>query len=204
MQADFWWAFFAHFYLPARIRIIVKLNNLHEDVLMKSALFRSASFFPYAQRLLLLFCFVISGMALGVLLSCKTAVPQGLLTGIFAPVTFWGSMGVSLFPFLVSLIAIYFLKPWGLYPVCFFRAFSFGFVNCLVANAFSTGGNLLRPLLLFTDTVSFFLLCFLWIGSCSDRKASVRSISLVYFLGAIFLALADAYYISPFWASTLF
>lgn len=94
-------------------------------------------------------------------------------------------------PFLLTCVS-WVLDPVFLFPICYGRAFLFGFVHTLFFISFGSAGWLLRWLFLFSDGLSLPLFYFLL-----SRKLKRRSVGVLLPLLVILIGMVDFYLILP-------
>ena len=111
---------------------------------------------------------------------------------------------VLLLPFLISAFAVSISKPWLIIPVCFVKAFSFGFQVGGIAAAFGNAGWLARILLLFSASCSVPVLYWFWLRHFSGRCRSAVWRDFGICAGIILLiGILDSGFISPYLASII-
>lgn len=104
----------------------------------------------------------------------------------------------ALLPLLSSLFAGLFLNHLWVYPICFFRGVSYGFISCGVFSAFSAAGWMIRWLLLFSGTVCNVLLFLIWIGFLIGKKRNLFPLRLAPLFGVlVFTVYFDCSYVAP-------
>jgi len=141
--------------------------------------------------------FFLWGLVCGVS-ACRGCGPEfaALMRGLpWEAVSIVGLILCLLFPFLISF-ASWVLDPVLLFPICFCRAFLFGFVHFGLFLSLGDGGWLLRWLVLFSDSISLPLLYCFW-----HRRLSGRSLTFLCCLALtallIFIGTVDFYLILP-------
>lgn len=105
---------------------------------------------------------------------------------------------LQLLPLLISAIAVYFSMPLLIYPLCAFKAVSFGFILGCLGISFGSAGWLIRLLYLFTDTIMTPLLLWYWFKHISGAKLSVYRDNKLLFSAFSFAAVLEYFMISPF------
>jgi len=150
---------------------------------------RSARFLAFC-----FFCGLTGGVLAAVRLdSCNFSLMRGIGSD---PSSIVGLMILLLIPFLISLSAFW-IDPIFLFPICFVRAFLFGFVHLCLLGCYPMGGHWIRWLLLFSDILSLPVLYFFWY-----RRALGYPVSLIGTAGlAVFLCgigIFDFYLVMPF------
>lgn len=141
--------------------------------------------------------FFLWGLLCGVI-ACRGCGPEfaALMRGLpFGTVSIVGLILCLLFPFLLSF-ASWVLDPALLFPICFCRAFLFGFVHFSLSFFHGSGGWLLHWLVLFSDSLSLPLLYCFWYRRLLNRQLSIRHgfvlMALVTVIGTV-----DFYLIEP-------
>ncbi len=120
-----------------------------------------------------------------------------------APVSIFGLLAATFFPFLLSAIAVYFSKSWLLYPICFFKAFCFGTCATAVAQAFGSAGWLVQPMLLFSDCCTLPLLCLFWLRHVSGQRRLPGAEFLLVASLLLLIGCIDYRLVSPFLAELM-
>lgn len=109
-----------------------------------------------------------------------------------------GLLCVTLLPFLLSAIAVFYSMPQLIFPICCLKGFLFSFVSVGVMQSFGSAGWLLRGLLLFSESTTMPLLYWYWTYCLSDRQRKC-GYQMMYVLALSFLtASMDYRFISPF------
>ncbi len=109
-----------------------------------------------------------------------------------------------LVPFLISAIAVYFSQTWLIFPICFFKSFSFAFIAACVTIAFSSSGWLVRSLLLFTDILSAPVVLGYWLRLVkTPANKAFQDSAVCAAICAIFCSL-DYFVVSPFLAGLIY
>ena len=145
-------------------------------------------------------CSWIMGLGFGVLLfrysdSSILSLMRAAVSSRFSIVSLLFSL---LLPFLFSVFAVYISCPGLLYPVCFFKAVTFGYVSCALFSAFPGCGWLVRSMYLFADQIGVMLLFMYWQRHISCfRRFSLTGCG-AYIALIVLAAGVDFYWISPF------
>lgn len=104
---------------------------------------------------------------------------------------------VPCFPFLISAIAVYFSHFPLLYLCAASKMFCFGFALCMVSRSFAGAGLLVCILLLFTDILTFPILCvFQWFGFGIGKRRYFRS-AVLCLLWFVIVCTVDYLWIMP-------
>ena len=101
-------------------------------------------------------------------------------------------IAVSYIPFLFSAFAVSMGLLWLLYPICFLKAFCFGFVSTAVCISFGSAGWLMRLLLMFSDIFSLPLLFLYSLRHISD--VSKFSFSEFLIIASVFMLIGSVDY----------
>lgn len=152
---------------------------------------------------LLAFCW-IGSILLGIYLGSDASVFNALMYRAFcSPVSIVGLVSVLLLPFLFSAFAVYIARPSLLLAVCVWKGFSFSFLSVGLLRIFSSGGWLLRQLLMFSSLCQLSVLYWFWIHHISgERKFSLgKAVAVVALF--VLIGCADYCCISPFLASII-
>ena len=103
----------------------------------------------------LLPAFWLGGLCIGFFLySSACADYFSLMRGEFS-VSIVGILLSSVFPILISAVAVLIHKPWILLGFAFFKACLFGLVSIVLLQCFGEGGWLVRRFLMFHELCSF-------------------------------------------------
>lgn len=142
-------------------------------------------------------CF-LSGFLIGVLYAFVIETDLPLMHSVFAcSVSIVCSLGILLFPFLLSVVIIYFFDSSLLYLLCFSKALVFAFVSVRIIVSFSGGGWLLRILFMFSDIFTMPVLYFLWQRHLSEKTTLQMVDAIALFLLIIAIIFLDRYFIFP-------
>lgn len=98
-------------------------------------------------------------------------------------------------PFLISMAAS-FLDAGFLFPICWCKAFLFGFFHIGVFSSFGSSGWLLRWMMLFSDCAAFPVLCWFWLRLIQNPDSVFRDF-LLCTAAVIVIGFLDFYIISP-------
>ena len=112
-------------------------------------------------------------------------------------------LAVTVLPFLLSAFAVFFSRQWLIFPLCFGKAFSFGFCAYAVCGAFPGAGWLIRFLLLFSDQCFIPVLFWFWIRHIGGQKRNLRWDTAVCLGVAAVVGSLDQWLISPFLAALI-
>ena len=102
-----------------------------------------------------------------------------------------------LLPFLFSALAVYISCTGLLYPICFAKALSFGYISCGVFAAFPGSGWLVHGLLMFSNQICVILLFLYWQRHISGFRRFYMGSFIVYMVVICAAAYTDAVYIAP-------
>ena len=121
----------------------------------------------------------------------------------YSPATIVSLLCSVLLPVLILIFAAATDMDILLYPVLFFRAFSFAFLSTGVLIEFPDAGWLIRSLLLFSGMLVNPMLLFLlgW-QSCNGKRLSASAVAMSLAYAGVIMA-ADYMYISPFLADVM-
>lgn len=114
-----------------------------------------------------------------------------------------GLVCVLLIPLLLSVLAVYFSIPAAILPICFFKAFAFGYCSCGILLSFRSAGWLVRLLLLFSDSLMLMPLLWLWLCHIKGSRIRLKRNTMVCLLTALAIGAVDYMYISPLLALLL-
>ena len=122
--------------------------------------------------LALAFCWCL-GFGFGVVLFLYAGTPGVSLMRriICGSVSIVSLIGIGLLPFLFTAFAVFLSELRLLFLICICKACLFAFVSMGICLAFSSAGWMMRPLLLFYDSILCALLYFLWYRLLTGRKA---------------------------------
>lgn len=122
-------------------------------------------------------------------------------TAMISRVSIVSLFAVMLLPLLFTAYAVWSGRLWLVIPVAFCKAVSFGFLGASVMCVQGNSGWLLRLLFLFSDSLTFPILCWFWVRAL-DRRGIYRDMSVVcsLILGIVIL---DCQFISPFLVNLL-
>lgn len=150
---------------------------------------------------LLLASFWCAGLFFGIYGYLTAGTPflswmRGVVPG---SVSIVGLLGITVFPFLISALAVFFSTPWLLLLVCFCKAFLFSFVSLGIWQAFGSAGWLARLLWMFSDCIGIPLLYGFWLRHLSGDRAVGGLETGCYLAAFVLLGSVDYRIISPFW-----
>jgi len=117
---------------------------------------------------------------------------------------FFALLLCNVLPFLFSGICCYLGFPGLLFLICFGKAFSFGFVSCLIFAAYSPSGWLIRLLAMFSDLGSTVLLFLLWLRLLPGRSVLTPRQAAALFFTLLSIVCTDYLFISPLLQRLLF
>lgn len=156
------------------------------------------------RRIFLALCFY-GGLLLGAVLATQAeeSFISWMRTVQVQRVSIVSLLGAAFLPFLISAYAVLISQVWLLFPVCFLKAFSFGFCVAGVSYVFGSAGWLVCGLLLFTDLCTMPMLLFFWLrhidGAHRPQLAeSALTASLLFLAGSL-----DHCLITPFLAEII-
>ena len=110
---------------------------------------------------------------------------------------------VTLLPFLLSVIAIYFSRPYLIPVISFIHAFTFGYCVCGIAVAFGSAGWLVRWLMLFSAGCSSPIIYWFWLRHISGTAKSLWTDFALCAVVILFITSLDYRIISPFLANLI-
>ena len=155
---------------------------------------------------ILAFCW-ISGLFCGMTVYClETETFASLMRScIYEAVSISGLLYVNVFPFLLSVFAVFLAAPAMLVPVCFGKAFLTGLVSLGIMDLFDSAGWLCRGLFLFSNCAVLPVLYLYWIRSVQDRTPRPSGTGRAFLAAVAVLGICslDFCIISPFWASLI-
>lgn len=126
----------------------------------------------------------------------RTLVSSLIHTIVCCRASITGLISVLILPLVISAMAI--SVPLFLYPICFFKAFSYGFCLYSVTFVFGDAGWLFATLLLFSDSVMIVLLNWLWCRHIVVNKNTSGQDFARCTIAATLIALMDYFLISPY------
>lgn len=159
--------------------------------------------FPTTQRrfTISLFCALwISGLLTGSLLFLNSqSLDFTLMRGaLLRPVSIVSSMIVTVFPFLISAIAVSFSSPRLLCVFAFFKGLLVSFSALVVSAAFGTAGWLMRCMVMFSDFWSLIWLMAFWLRTVAGQGDTSMRGAARYLLPALAGTFAVVFWLSPF------
>lgn len=119
------------------------------------------------------------------------------------PAGFTGLLAVFFLPLLLTIVALHFDWIWLIYLLAASKAFTLGFNSFMLLHAFGQGAWLARHFLLFSDTISSFLLLSLWFISFSKKGRQLHTYHLAYAIISLLTIIIDLYLISPFFSEVV-
>lgn len=151
------------------------------------------------RRMILALCYC-AGLAAGAFaaVQAEESLVSWMRTVQLQRVSIVSLLVVALLPFLISAAAVLIAQVRLFYPVCFLKAFSFGFCAGGVYLVFGSAGWLVCGLLLFTDLCSMPLLYLFWQRYIDGSRRlaltdAVLPASLLFLIGSL-----DHCIITPF------
>ena len=148
----------------------------------------------HRRALMIVFCWCV-GLFAGVLFADINSLffLPWMRSAVMLPVSIVG-LFVSIF---LPLITLFIRRLWLILFVCFYKAFSFGFICTLLGYIFRGSAWLICPLFLFSDCVSLFVLMDFWLRTWkSSERLSMQA--YVRFLICLLASGIDYLFISPF------
>lgn len=115
-----------------------------------------------------------------------------------AGVSIVGLLPVLFLPFLFAAFAVFLLQRWLLYPICFCKAYAFGFVATSVAISYGSAGLLVCCLLLFSDICLMPLLVWLCLRHIRRSTNYLRRDLVICSVCIVAVGCTDCFVISPF------
>lgn len=139
--------------------------------------------------------FILAG---GIVASLHLECLPGLFHSVHVGYWYLSAFFPTILPFLFSAFAAYFSKPKLMLPVCFWKAFCFGFCGFGISLVYGQCSWLMRLLLMFSDLCSLPILLFYWLRyafgkRCPDWCVNVSALSLLLIITTV-----DYCFISPF------
>ncbi len=116
----------------------------------------------------------------------------------YSRVSIAGLAAVLVFPLTISAVAVYLNVPVFLFPICFLKAFSFGYCLYSISVAFGDAGWLVRVLLLFSDSCMMVPLLWFWCRHQGRKRKSIKRDLTVCTSFAALIGVTDYYLISPY------
>lgn len=151
---------------------------------------------------LTLACILLFGYLIGTFLAIETLVNFYTLmrSAANSPVSIVGSLISAFLPFLLAFATVHYKKPALLLLILFCKAIVFSHCSMCCYLAFGSGGWLVRLLLLFSEILIFPVLCRFAILYIGQPKHLRRCDVLICTAAAIFVAIINFYFISPYLA----
>lgn len=142
------------------------------------------------------------GYFIGTLLAAETpSAFSSLIRGAAkSPVSMVGSFVYVFSPLVLAFAAVHYRKPAFLFLICFSKAVLFAHCSFCCCLTFSSGGWLVRLLLLFSDIMMFPVLCRFTMCYLGQPKPLSRRDVLFCTGTAAFVAIVNFCFISPFLA----
>lgn len=152
------------------------------------------------STLILSFCWFL-GLCCGVFSArAASSVVRPMIADAVAQIPYlWGIVTADMFPFLLSAFGVSFSGSY-LFPISFFKAFSFGFCAAGAGLIYGNGGWLIRILFLFSDIVLIPILFVYWIRCLSGHDRARRDLIICLVISLI-VGMTDRFLISPFLVS---
>ena len=151
------------------------------------------------RRIFLALCYC-AGLLMGSIVAAQAqeSIASWMRTAEFQRVSIVSLLSVTCLHFLISAAAVLIAQVRLFYPVCFLKAFSFGFCAGGVYLVFGSAGWLVCGLLLFTDLCSMPLLYLFWQRYIDGSRRlvltdAVLPASLLFLIGSL-----DHCIITPF------
>lgn len=154
----------------------------------------------FRYRMAILAFFWIVGLLCGVFFASavKDFVFPQMRSFAYVRVSIAGLVAVLAFPLAISAVAVYLNVPVFLFPICFFKAFSFGCCLYSISVAFGDAGWLVRLLLLFSDSCMIVPLLWFWCRHQTGKRASIKRDLAVCTSFAALIGVTDYYLVSPY------
>lgn len=124
-------------------------------------------------------------------------------TVAYSRVSIVGLAAVLVFPLAISAATVYLTVPAFLFPICFFKAFSFGCCLYSVSVAFGSAGWLVRVLLLFSDSCMMVPLLWFWCRHQAGNRDLIKQDLVVCASCAALIGATDYFLISPYLAELM-
>ena len=151
-------------------------------------------------ELFLLAFFSCCGAVLGVAVSYSSEPSISLMMRMAASshVSILGLMLSAILPFLITVVAYCFSKPYLLFPISFFKSFSYTLAMCCVRVGFLQAGWLVCMLLLFSDTAAIVVLYWYWIRNIHGFRSSALTDMLFCIAVTLTVTVIDYVWVFPF------
>ena len=117
---------------------------------------------------------------------------------IYDPVSIVSLLLVHTFPLFIAALAVFSSRWQLLYPLCFFKAFSFSYCACGLSWAFSSGGWLIRVIALFSDLCVIPVFLWFCFSHADGNVLDLRRHFLLCFFWSIVVSCTDAWAVYPF------
>ena len=152
------------------------------------------------MELFLLAFFSCCGAVLAVAVSGSSELSISLMMRMAASshVSIVGLMFSASLPFLITVVAYCFSKPFLLFPISFIKTFSYTLAICSVRIGFLQAGWLVCMLLLFSDTAAIVVLYWHWIRNIHGFRDSALTEMLFCTAVALVVTVIDYIWVSPF------
>lgn len=108
-----------------------------------------------------------------------------------------------LIPLLITALAVYYRKCYGVYIISFIKSFLYSFTGQLICNTFSYSGWLFRFMLLFTDTAVMFVILLLFLLKVKYRATPNKTLIIGSFSICTLIWILDNFLIAPYLAHTI-
>lgn len=172
---------------------------------MKSCVYSWSLFLQRKYHTILLILFVVTGSLLGMLCAVTSrSILDSMMRGCaYASVSIVRMVFAVLLPFAAVILAALYSKCSALFPICFFKFFSFCFCMMGIRLAYGSAGWMLCGLLMLSDAVSVLLLFRLSLRHINGFLPTFGSELLLSILLILGISLLDYIYIAPFLARVI-
>lgn len=145
------------------------------------------------------------GLILGVVVSSSAgeAFSSLMRLAFRSPVSIVSLLIVTLLPFLLTAVAVFFSKTWLFFPICFLKAFSYGYAMHAIVLSYGTSGWLIQLILIILDSLAMTVLLWLWIRHIAGRQQTFRIDGAVCAAVLLATAFTEYYFVSPFLATLI-
>lgn len=145
------------------------------------------------------------GLILGVIVSSSAgeAFSSLMRLAFQSPVSIISLLTVTLLPFLLTAVAVFFSKTWFFLPICFLKAFSYGYAMHAIVLSYGTSGWLIQLIFTIIDSLTMIVLLWLWIRHIAGRQQTFRidgTVCVAVLLTTVFI---EYYLVSPFLATLI-
>lgn len=183
----------------------VILNNLRGKCRVHSAVLFSGFLKSARSRLVFLILCWCFGAAVGTLcfFSAPDLFSSLMRSAAYHTVSIVGVLGVTLFPFLITVMVMRLSREHVVYLVCCIKALLYSLNVLSVYCAFGSAGWLFQFLIMFSENVSMFLLWILWIRYFTSTRKLPAPVVGSFLVIVLLVAVFDLCVVSPFTVSVL-